>query len=173
LPADDVVLVATIDRTEHVDIEYRIVDGELQRVPATIPDIPPWDPIGSGPHSVAAHVAFCESVVARGGILLGAFDDEQAAGLAIIDAAFEPRLAWLAVLHVSRPFRRKGAAQALWNVAVEIAAASGAQSMYVSATPTESAVGFYLKQGCRLAHPVHPGLFAAEPDDIHLVCSLR
>jgi len=45
--------------------------------------------------------------------------------------------------------------------------------MYVSATPTESAVGFYLRQGCRLAQPVHPELFAAEPEDVHLVCPLK
>ena len=80
---------------------------------------------------------------------------------------------WLAFLHVSRPYRRRGAAQALWNVAADIAVADGAESIYVSATPTESAVGFYLRQGCRLAHPVHPDLFAAEPEDIHLVRSLR
>jgi hypothetical protein len=33
-------------------------------------------------------------------------------------------------------------------------------------------VGFYLRQGCRLADPVHPDLWAKEPDDIHLVCPL-
>ena len=173
LAARDVALVAEIDRTEHVDVEYRVIDGELQPVAATIPEVPPWDPIGSGPHSVSVHIAFCESVVARGGILLGAFDEDRTAGLAIVEPLFEPRLAWLASLHVSRPFRRRGAAQALWNAAADIAVASGAGSMYVSATPTESAVGFYLKQGCRLARPVHPDLFAAEPDDIHFVCSLR
>lgn len=35
-----------------------------------------------------------------------------------------------------------------------------------------SAVGFYLGRGCRLADPVHPALFAMEPDDIHLACPL-
>jgi hypothetical protein len=33
-------------------------------------------------------------------------------------------------------------------------------------------VGFYLRQGCRLADPVHPALYADEPDDIHLVKQL-
>jgi GNAT superfamily N-acetyltransferase len=169
LQAEDVSLVAAIDRSEHVDLEYRVIDGELLQVPATITEVPAWDPTGSGPFSVAAHIAFCESAVARGGILLGAFDGEQTAGLAIVDPAFEPPLAWLASLHVSRPHRRKGAAQALWNAAADIAVANGAESIYVSATPTESAVGFYLRQGCRLAHPAHPELFAAEPEDIHLV----
>jgi predicted N-acetyltransferase YhbS len=109
----------------------------------------------------------------RGGVLLGAFDAERTVGLAIVHPSFERLLAWLAFLHVSRSYRRKGAAQALWDAAVDISTAGGAESIYVSATPTESAVGFYLRQGCRLAQPVHPDLFAAEPDDIHLTCSIR
>jgi ribosomal protein S18 acetylase RimI-like enzyme len=172
LGAEDVALVAAIDRSEHVEAEYRVIDGQLQQVPAVITDVPAWDPTGSGPFSVAAHIAFCSSVVARGGVLLGAFDHECTAGLAIVHPAFEPRLAWMAFLHVSRPYRRRGAAQALWNAAADIAGAADAESMYVSATPTASAVGFYLRQHCRLADPVHAELFAAEPDDIHLVCSL-
>ena len=172
LGAEHVALVATIDRSEHVEIEYRVMNGQLQEIPAAITEVPSWDPTGSGPHSVASHIEFCRSVVARGGVLLGAFDAEALAGLAIVHASFEPQLAWLAFLHVSRPFRRRGAAQALWDASVEIAVASGAESIYVSATPTESAVGFYLRQGCRLADPVHAELFAAEPEDIHLACSL-
>ena len=173
LQAEDVSLVATIDRSEHVDVQYRVIHGELREFPAAITEVASWDPIGSGPHSVAAEIAFCSSVVAGGGILLGAFDGERTAGLAIVHPTFEPLLAWLAFLHVSRPYRRKGAAQSLWNVAADIALADGAESIYVSATPTESAVGFYLRQGCRLAHPVHPDLFAAEPEGIHLVRSLK
>ena len=173
MQAEDVSLVATIDRSEHVEVEYRVIDGELQQIPAAITEVAAWDPTGSGPFSVTAKIAFCESVVARGGILLGAFDEERTAGLAIVHPAFEPQLAWLAFLHVSRPYRRQGAAQALWNAATDIAVANGATSIYVSATPTGSAIGFYLRQGCRLARPVHPDLFAAEPEDIHLVRSLR
>jgi GNAT superfamily N-acetyltransferase len=173
LQAKHVSLVATIDRSEHVDIHYRVIDGALQPIPAAITEVAAWDRTGSGPHSVTAHIAFCESVVSRGGILLGAFDGEQTLGLAIVDPAFEPLLAWLAFLHVSRPYRRRGAATALWNVAADIAIGNGAESIYVSATPTGSAVGFYLRQGCRLAHPLHPDLFATEPEDIHLVCSLK
>ena len=142
LPAKDVSLVAAIDRSEHVDVEYRVIDGELRAFPATVTDIAAWDPTGTGPHSVAAMIAFCSSVVARGGVLVGAFDAARTAGLAIVEPAFEPSLAWLAFLHVSRPDRRRGAASALWNVAVDIAIANGAASMYVSATPTRSAVGW-------------------------------
>ena len=169
LLAEDVSLVGALDRSEHVDLEYRVVDGQLQAAPAAIPDIPAWDATGSGPHSVGALIEFCTSVVASGGVLFGAFEEAHAAGLAIVNPSFEPALAWLAFLHVSRPYRRRGAAQALWDAVAQFAVEHGAESIYVSATPTESAVGFYLKQGCRLARPVHPDLFAAEPEDIHLV----
>jgi ribosomal protein S18 acetylase RimI-like enzyme len=173
LGAEDVSLVGAIDRSEHVHVQYGVSEGRLRQVPVTITEVPPWDPTGSGPHSVAAALEFCRSVVARGGVLLGAFDEDRTAGLAIVHPSFEPRLAWLAFLHVSRPLRRRGAAQALWDAAVDIAVAGGSTSLYVSATPTGSAIGFYLRQGCHLAEPVHPELFAAEPEDIHLVCSLR
>jgi GNAT superfamily N-acetyltransferase len=172
LHADDVALVASIDRSEHVDVQYRVIDGTLHEIPATVTEIDPWEPDGSGPHSIATEIAFCTAVIAGGGTLLGAFDDEHTAGLAIVHPTFEPPLAWLAFLHVSRPYRRRGAAQALWNAAIDIAIAAGAESIYVSATPTGSAIGFYLRQGCHLTPAVHPDLFAAEPEDIHLTCPL-
>ena len=171
--ADDVSLVGTIDRSEHVDVHYAVIDGQLTEQPVPMSEIPAWDPTGSGPHSVEHEVEFCASALAGGAVLLGAFAEEHIAGLAVVDPEFEPRSAWLAFLHVSRPYRRRGAARALWDAAVDIARATGAASLYVSATPTGSALGFYLGQGCRLADPVHPTLFAAEPDDIHLVCSIN
>ena len=173
LAPDDVDLVALVDRSEHVDVEYEVVDGELTERPVTVTYIPSWDPVGDGPHSVAAHVAFCRDCVANGAQLVGAFDgDGELLGLAVVDADFEPALAWLAFLHVSRPHRRRGVASALWAAAEDGARTAGAAVMYVSATPTGSAVGFYLRQGCGLADPVHPALYADEPDDIHLVKQL-
>ena len=60
-----------------------------------------------------------------------------------------------------------------WSPAgLEIAAAAGAMSMYVSATPSGSAVGFYMSRGCQLAARPHPALFAKEPEDIHLICPI-
>jgi ribosomal protein S18 acetylase RimI-like enzyme len=172
LGASDVRLFAAIDRSEHVEVQYRVEGGRLVEVPVRMAQIPPWDPDGSGDHSVAAHAASCASVLADGGRLLGAFDDGELLGLATVHPTFEPGLAWLATLHVSRPHRRRGAASALWDAAVSLAREAGARSVYVSATPTGSAVGFYLARGCGLADPVHPALFADEPEDIHLVCPI-
>jgi GNAT superfamily N-acetyltransferase len=167
LRAEDVALLARIDRSEHVDIQYAMRDGKLVEVPVVMADIPPWDA-----DRVAAQLAFATPIVEAGGVLFGAFDGDDLAGIAIVDPDFEPPMAWFASLHVSRSFRRRGAATALWRACADIARDAGATTMYVSATETGSAVGFYFSQGCRLADPVHPGLFEHEPDDIHLVCEL-
>ncbi len=173
LATADVRLIATIDRSEHVDTEHAVVEGRLVERPASMNEIPPWDPVGTGPYSVAAEIAFCEPLVAGGAVLLGAFDGDSLCGMAVVDAAFEPPLAWLAFLHVTRPHRRNGVASALWSAAEQVAVEAGAESMYVSAAPTGSAVGFYLSRGCELAEPVHARLYAMEPDDVHFVCALR
>lgn len=174
LDPSDVGLVASVDRSEHVETQYRVEAGRLIETPVEIVEIPPWDPVGSGDHSVARHRSFCASVLADGAALLGAFtDDGEVMGLATLHPTFEPGLAWLATLHVSRAHRRRGAASALWDMGIALARDAGARTLYVSATPTGSAVGFYLGRGCRLADPVHPKLFADEPADIHLVCDLE
>jgi len=172
LGTDDVGLIALIDRSEHVEVEYTVRGGQLVETPVSMADVPPWDPTGTGPWSVASEIAFCRPLVEGGAELLGAFGGEAVLGLAVVDASFEPSLAWLAYLHVSRPHRRRGVASALWDAAIGAATAAGATSLYVSAVPTGSAVGFYLSRGCELAEPAHPELYAKEPDDIHLVCSL-
>jgi hypothetical protein len=166
-------VVGAIDRSEHVDGEYTVVDGRLVERAVTMSDIPPLDAVGEGSHSVAAKVRFCASVVdEHSGVVLGAFNGECVAGVAVVAPAFEPPLAWFAYLDVNRADRRRGVASALWGAACDLGRASGALQLYVSATPTASAVGFYLSRGCRLADPVHPVLFEHEPDDVHLLAEL-
>jgi hypothetical protein len=45
----------------------------------------------------------------------------------------------------------------------------GARQLYVSATPSENTVRFYLRLGCRVTDDVDATLFNLEPEDIHLV----
>lgn len=172
-PEDLPEVLHAIDRSERVDGEYAVVEGRLVEAPVMFSEIPPLDPHGAGPHSVAAKVQFCASVVEEhGGVVLGAFDGERVVGITVVAPSFEPALAWFAYLDVNRADRRHGVASALWSAATQLAREGGAPQMYVSATPTASAVGFYLSRGCRLAAPVHPVLFEHEPDDIHLVVDL-
>jgi GNAT superfamily N-acetyltransferase len=156
-----------------VDVQYEVREGRIVECPVSMADIADWDRVGDGEHSIAHHLQVCAEHLAAGRILLAAITDEgETAGAAVVDPVFEPPMAWLAWLHVSRPYRRQGVANALWTEAEALARAAGATSMYVSATPTGSAVGFYLSRGAVLADPVHPALFEHEPDDIHLVSTL-
>jgi ribosomal protein S18 acetylase RimI-like enzyme len=168
LAAEGIELIREIDRSEHIDVLYTVKDGRLhsQRVDF---EVPPWDSEGDGDHSSARRIIEFGPVVEGGAILLGAFIDGLLAGIAIVDPSFEEKTAWYAFLHVSRRYRRRGVASALWTAGTEIAAAADATSIYVSATPSGSAVGFYMSRGCRLAEPPHPALLAKEPEDIHLI----
>ncbi len=171
LGIEDIGLIGEIDRSEQITALYAVEDGQLVRTETNI-DVPRWDPHGDGEHSVARLVGSFRPVVAGGAILLGAFDSDELAGLALVDPTYEPGLAWLALLHVSRRYRRRGVASALWSASDDIARGAGAAAMYVSATESNSAVGFYMSRGCELADPPHPELLAKEPEDIHFVCHL-
>jgi ribosomal protein S18 acetylase RimI-like enzyme len=72
-------------------------------------------------------------------------------------------------LHVSRQARRQGVARRLTDEVVRLAREGGARELYVSATPSESAVGFYLRQGFRPTTRVDEVLYRLEPEDIHMV----
>lgn len=169
LEPNHIDLIRAIDRSEHIDTLYTVEGGWLQGESVEI-DVPPWDAEGHGEHSSARRIAEFRPIVEGGATLFGAFIDGTIAGIAIVDPTFEDKIAWFAFLHVTRAYRRRGVASALWATGVEIAASADATSIYVSATPSNSAVGFYTSRGCRLVDEPHPALFAKEPEDIHLVC---
>ena len=75
----------------------------------------------------------------------------------------------LAYLYVSRAYRGRGVGTELFEATSTFAREAGANALYVSATPTENTVDFYLNRGCILAPEPDPKLLAAEPDDIHLL----
>ncbi len=173
LTAGDIGLLREIDRREQLEVEYTVKSGRLVSS-TTARCVLPWDPSGSGDHSVSRLIAFCSPHLDQGAQLFGAFDEDAIVGMALVEPSLRPGLGWLALLHVSNGRRRGGVGQALWTEALSVTRKSGASAMYVSATPTGSAVQFYLKQGCQLAGPdeVVPELFKLEPDDVHLVCVL-
>ena len=78
----------------------------------------------------------------------------------------------LSFLHVSAETRGKGVGKELFERARAEAKARGATEMYVSATPTESTVRFYLARGCEVLKEPDARLFALEPEDIHLACAV-
>jgi ribosomal protein S18 acetylase RimI-like enzyme len=75
----------------------------------------------------------------------------------------------LGLLHVSNGYRRRGIASRLLEEVLVLARCDGATHLYVSATPSGSAVGFYLSKGFTPTSTPDPELLALEPDDVHMI----
>lgn len=163
--------VAELDRSEHITHAYKVRHGVLTRKEVNW-QVPNWSSEGEGEHSLFHQLAFCRSHLELGGVLLGAFKADLLIGAAVVRPKIREDMAQLAFLHVSQSFRRQGIAKKLFQQACEIARSAGAHHIYVSATPSGSAVDFYLAQGCKLAEMVDPDLYALEPEDIHLILDL-
>jgi ribosomal protein S18 acetylase RimI-like enzyme len=81
-------------------------------------------------------------------------------------------MAQLAYLHVSAPYRRLGIASRITSRLLALARESGATRVYVSATPSQSAVEFYRGVGFEPVSEPLPDLYALEPKDIHMILEL-
>jgi GNAT superfamily N-acetyltransferase len=160
-----------IDRSEMVRTGYEMRDGDL--APYSVEwNVPSFLPDDEGDHSIAAQIRFCRSHLDRGGRMLGAFDGEKLVGVGIITPEIRPALAQLSYLHVSAGYRRAGIAGRIVRTLIAWAADRGAQQIYVSATPSESAINFYLALGFSPTNEPVPELFELEPDDIHMIKNL-
>jgi len=127
---------------------------------------------GDGDHSFGQMIRGARRQLDLGGRAFGAFAGDRLAGITIYRPRLTASMAQLALLHVSNRYRRQGVASHLYDEVIRMAHADGATRLYVSATPTESAVSFYMNKGFEPTDSPHPDLLAEEPDDIHMVLGL-
>ena len=168
---EEVSRVSEIDRREQVIIGYQMDKGKLKAM-AVDWDVPNWFAEGEGEHSVANNINFCQGHLRRGGRMIGAFAEGKLVGLGIMTPDIRPGMDQLAYLHVSDGYRRMGIAARLTREMVELARQDGSQEMYVTATPSASAVGFYRSQGFEPVAELLPELYELEPEDIHMLKQL-
>lgn len=167
LSESEVSRVSEIDRTERVRIGYRVEDDRLIRM-NVVWDSSPWCAEGEE-HSIPHMVRGLEEILSHEGVILGAFDGDRLVGIAAIRPRLTDSMDQLAFLHVSNGYRRRGIASRFYEHIEELARQSGAEQLYVSATPSESAVGFYSSRGFELTPTPHSELFELEPEDIHMI----
>src|SRR5512139_2375220 len=163
----EVPRIWTIDRREWIENLYELVEGALALRPHRF-QVPGWPPGHEA--TVGPRLADCFD---RGGWSLGAFAGERLVGVAVLDPKpIGPAKDQLQLdfLHVGQSHRGTGVGLYLFEAARAEARARGAHYLYVSATPSENTVNFYLRRGCELAQEPDPELFALEPEDIHLLC---
>ena len=106
------------------------------------------------------------------GAALSAWEADRLIGIATLRRGVRPGTDQLEALFVDRAHRRRGVASALVAGIERLAREGGARRLYVSATPSESAVGCYLGRGFRPTDEPIPELFELEPEDIHLTLDL-
>ncbi len=163
---DEVQLVRTIDRSELIERVFHLVDGVLELRPERY-DMKGW-PSGEL-EKITPHLLECFDA---GGWFLGAFDP-RLVGIAVLGSRLIGRKKnqlQLVFLHVGASHRREGIGRRLFEAARAEARARGATRLYISATPSENTIHFYLRAGCKLCREPDPELLAREPQDIHLVC---
>jgi len=153
-----------IDRSELIEGIYYSEDGALVLKPERH-DVRGWEP-----SNIETSTPILIDCFERGGTFYGAFEGGEMVGVAVLDnrpiGKAGDRLQ-LKFLHVSRAYRGRGFGRTLFERSAAKAKSMGARMLYVSSTPTENTVRFYLNLGCRVAGEVDPDLFALEPHDIH------
>ena len=159
--------VSEIDRRERIDVQYVQHGTELVPRRGNWSSLA-WDPDGHGEHSVENQIQMLEDYVDAGGIAIGAFAGDQVVGIGAVVPHLRPRIAQLAYLHVSAPWRATGIGTRLCEELDEIARAAGDSDMVVTATPTGNTVRFYLGRGFQPMAEPFPELFELEPEDVHM-----
>ncbi len=163
--------IGEIDRSEHVTSLYSYRHGSLELRTADL-WAQPWSLSGDHEGSVQARIAAWRPILDRGGRLVGAFEAKALVGFAIYQPRLVQDMANLAVLHVSRDFRRRGVGSLLTREVARLARADGARRLYVSATNSGPTVDFYRRHGFEPTDHPNETMFALEPEDIHMIAEL-
>ena len=170
LEAEEVDRIREIDRAERIRVGYRQAGAGLIKMDVN------WDDggwvEGDGEHSFRQMIRGAEELLDLEGTAFGAFDGDRLVGIAVYRPRLTETVGQLGLLHVSDGHRRRGIASRLFREVLAIARSDGATRLYVSATPSGSAVGFYLYHGFAPTDEPDPELFAEEPEDIHMVLRL-
>ncbi len=170
LAREEIASLWNIDRGEVIDNIYYLENGDLVLKPEH------YDMQGWPPGDADLYTPILEDCFDRGGWFYGLFDDDRLVAMVVLESKFigpHKDLLQLKQLHVSSAWRGQGLGRRLFDLAKAEARSRGASGLYISATPSEHTVNFYMRLGCTLAACLDPDLLALEPEDIHLECALQ
>ncbi len=157
--------ILEVDVSEHGELIYLWQNGELTTKPLV------WDRL---PRTSETWQGNWANVLSLPGVKAwGAFEKGVMLGIIVYRPHLTEDMAQLDALFVDKNHRQQGIATQLTRLLEQQALADGHGRLYVSATESASAVGFYLSQGFIPTLEVHPELYALEPDDIHMIKELK
>lgn len=170
LSRDEIEEIWTIDRSEVIEAVYYLEYGTLV-LKQEHHDVHGWPP-----GEAEKYTPILEACYDQGGWFYGLFDNNRLIGVAVLESRFIGKHKdqfQLKFLHISSPYRHKGLGKQLFDLATIEAQKRGARRLYISATPSEHTIDFYLSLGCRVVLEPEPELFELEPEDIHLEYDLE
>ncbi len=166
---DEIEQVWSIDRSEVIENVYHFDSGTLVLRPQHIA-VHGWPP-----GEAEKYTPILLDCFDRGGWLYGSFDGAELIGVVVLDSKRIGKSSdqlQLKFLHVSNSYRNRGVGRQLFELAKAIAREKRARRLYISATPSENTINFYLRLGCVVTREPDPELFKLEPEDIHLECQV-
>lgn len=166
---DEIEKIWSIDRSELIDAIYILEAGKLVLRPAHY-DIRHWPS-----EEIEKYTPILVECFDRGGWFRALFDGSRLVGVAILDNRWlgeRKDQLQLEFLYISQGYRGQSLGRQLFDKAKVTAHERGAKRLYVSATPSEHTINFYVRQGCTVMRRPDPELFAREPEDIHLECNV-
>ncbi len=169
LVEQELIRISEIDRSEEILEQYVVVNGKLVLSSCSISSS------GFDPKELAEIIGRQHKILEQKGFVFGAFNGEKLIGVASLEnrkRGAQHDYLKMDILYVSNTYRVKGVGSQLLNNCKEKALRLGAEKLYVSATPTQTTVDFYLKHGATLTSEIDSELYKLEPDDIHLELSL-
>jgi ribosomal protein S18 acetylase RimI-like enzyme len=153
--------ILEVDVSEHGELIYLWQNGELITQPLI------WD---RPPRTAENWQENWASVLPLPGVKAwGAFEDDVMVGIIVYRPYLTEDMAQLDALFVDKHHRQQGIASHLTRLLEKQAIADGHKRLYVSATESQSAVGFYISRGFVPTQDAHPELYALEPNDIHMI----
>lgn len=115
------------------------------------------------------------NTVRTGGLVLGAFCEDQLKGFTSVEGqpiGRNKEYMDLTSIHVSEDMRRRGIGKELFLAAKSWAKEHGGQKLYISAHSAVESQAFYRRMGCVEAQEYNAAHAEAEPCDCQLECAL-
>ena len=149
-------------RYQIVEYEYCLVNGELQL--CHNPFIDDW--------SAERKREKANEILSGKHIVYGAVDENRIVGIILLCLEFDHNRMIIDSFHVSADKRRCGIGTKLFNVAKKEAKKLGATALYVSASPAQETIDFYITMGFKVSlNPIE--LYASdESKDIQMECEI-
>jgi len=149
---EEIGMIEQVDRSERVEAKYvaeRSADGMGLRLRKVL-KVPPGETGPWGERGVEERINLWRPELEKGGVMVGAFEGERLVGFGILGRKLRDGSAEMCALFVGAGYRRSGIGSRLMGEMERIGRERGVSALFIGSNATESAVDFYLKQGCEV-----------------------